>query len=378
MAWQRLQGSGLMIPGPCPSYANPSFNSLLVIDATGEKAAFCGRVWNKDRASKTITRVGFRFGAVTKAGGSGLTVSLQDVSLVSGPPMQPDGAQDQTVAIANSDPGFTSNVWYRTNALSANRTVAFGELLALVVEYDASGRLGSDSVVISGIYRSNVGEPEQSVSVLYTTSWATQSTAVVNCILEFTDGTFGTLYGGSPASNLGYAYFNSGSDPDEVALHFKFPFPVKVDACWTYGSPGTSAADYDVVLYEGTTPMNGGTISIDANAVSTTQLHPCVLPFASEISLAKDTDYYLAIKPTQAAASVYQAWFEVADANHLAACEGGTEFHYAYRVDGGAWNNTLTARRPFMGLFVSSVDDGVGGGAGGLLVHPGMSGGMRG
>jgi hypothetical protein len=376
MAWQRLAGSGLMIPGPLPNAGDPSFSNLLVIDATGEKVAFSGRVWNKDRASKTITRVGFRFGAVTKAGGSGLTVSLQHVNLAAGPPIQPDGTQDQTVAIANSDAGFTSNVWYRTNPLSASRTVAFGELLSLVIEYDAGGRLGSDSVVISGLNLNNYMELHQCASALYTTGWAAQSVQV-NCILEFADGTFGTLYGALPASNLITYSFRSTSDPDEVALHFKFPFPVKVDACWVHNGTNVNTANYDIVLYEGTTPMEGGTVSIDANAAYTLNQRMNLVPFASEISLAKDTEYYLAVKPTQAVADVYQRSFEVADANHFMACAGGVEFHYAYRVDGGAWNNSLTTRRPWMGLFVSSVDDGAGGG-GGLLVHPGMSGGMRG
>src|SRR5262245_9299830 len=136
MAFVQVPGNGLWIPSPSLPYsfaAAPALSTLLLIDATGEEAAFCGRVFFPVRSgTKDVRKVGFRFGAVTKAGGSALTVSLQDVNLGTGPTMQPDETQDQTVAVANADAGFTSNAWYQTGALSADRTVALGELLAVV------------------------------------------------------------------------------------------------------------------------------------------------------------------------------------------------------------------------------------------------------
>ena len=53
---------GLWLPNPPLFLNNPAFSTGLLIDATGELVAFVGRVWNKDRASKDITKVGFRFG----------------------------------------------------------------------------------------------------------------------------------------------------------------------------------------------------------------------------------------------------------------------------------------------------------------------------
>jgi len=120
----------------------PSMVNAATIDATGEKLAWCGGFVHQDRAAKDITRVGFFFGSsLIKAGGSSLTVSLQDVSATAAP-LQPDETQDQTVAIANGDAGFASSTWYRTGALSANRTVSHGEQLAVVLEFDGGGRLG--------------------------------------------------------------------------------------------------------------------------------------------------------------------------------------------------------------------------------------------
>jgi len=131
---------------------------MLLIDATGEMAAFCGRVWFSARSgTKNLSRVGFRFGAVTKSGGSGLTVSLQDVTLSAGPPMQPDGTQDQTVAIANGNASFASNTWIRTGTFSASRTVTYGDLLAVNVEYDGGGRTNPDSVIVNTIVAGQTG-----------------------------------------------------------------------------------------------------------------------------------------------------------------------------------------------------------------------------
>src|SRR5688572_26574526 len=133
MAFQKIPGVGLWIPDNRLISMAPNLSNNSPIDATGEQFAISGPVWFKEgTGTKDITRVGFSFGTITKAGGSGLTVSLQNVSAVAGPPLQPDGTQDQTVAIANGNAAFASNTWIRTDALSANRTVSFGENLSVV------------------------------------------------------------------------------------------------------------------------------------------------------------------------------------------------------------------------------------------------------
>jgi len=139
----QFTGVGAYVPWPINSMT-PGFSSTLVIDATGEQAAQLGQVWFPARTgSKTINKVHFRFGAVTKAGGSGLQVSLQDVSLTAGPPAQPDGVVDQYRAIANGEATFAANTWYTSGLLTSDgtdtgtkRTVNFGDLVACVLEYD--------------------------------------------------------------------------------------------------------------------------------------------------------------------------------------------------------------------------------------------------
>lgn len=336
----------IWVPEPPPFSPQSAFTSS-VIDATGEKFAWIGRVWNPDRTTKSIRKVGFRFGTVTKSGGSGLTVSLQNVDTANGPPYQPDGTQDQTVAIANGDAGFASNTWYQTAALSADRSVAFGELIAVVIEYDGSGRLGSDTVSLNNIATSPV---QQTLGgSLLTASWAAVAIAP-NVILEFSDGTFGTLEGGYPASAITATAFNSGSTPDERALEFTFPVAVKADGAWINVSVAGGTSDFDVVIYEGTTAHR--TVSIDANTVRVASGGIVFVTFA-EITFSKDVTYKLALKPTTAN-NVSAYYIDVANADHKQAFIGES-WNYTERTDGGAWSATTLTRQLFGGIRLSSI-----------------------
>lgn len=361
MALQSIPGRGLYIPKHEYLSRGPSFNSA-VIDATGEKYAWIGRVWNKDGTTKSIRKVGFLFGTVVKAGGSALTVSLQNVSLTVGPIYVPDETQDQTVAIANGDAGFATNAWYQTGALSADRSVAFGELLAVVVEYDGGGRLGADAVNFRNLGNADTASFGSHGPVHKTGgTWAADAN-VPNILLEFSDGTFGTLDNAFPVKESTFLQFKQDTGgADEYALRFSQPFPCKVDGCWFTLALAASTSDFSVVLYEGTTALE--TVAIDANASAAAGDSPRFwwVTFSQSISLAKDTVYRLAIKPTQTTSTVNLYYFTVNAANHLQAHDGGAEFFESNRLNEGAWSDDTTVR-PFMGVRISALDDGVGGG----------------
>jgi hypothetical protein len=377
MAIQSFVGQGPFLPA-IPNYTFGNTGSMInrtstVIDATGEKIALIGRHFNKDRATKDITKVGIVFGAVTKAGGSALTLSLQDVSLTAGPPFQPDETPDQTVAIANA--AITANTFLMSGALSANRTVAFGDLLAVVIEFDGAGRLGADSIAIS---RATAGagprELLQSGLSFKTASWA-RVAALPLVIFEYTDGTFGTFSDCWPCSDHASVAIDAGSTPDEYGLEFALPFACTVDGAWaTFFN--TANAEVDVVLYDGTTAMTNGTVSADLNAMATsgTNYHVHVVDYAP-IALDANHTYRLMVKPTTAN-TLHCPSFDVSVAGHMQAVPMGASFVSASRTDAGAFT-TLATRRPFMGIRLAGVEVAAGGGSG-LLVHPGMSGGMNG
>lgn len=386
MALQTLAGMPIPIGKPS-GYADgtaPAFGSSSPIDATGEKLAFTGRVvWNGGTAgaTKDISRVGFRFGAVTKAGGSALTVSLQDVATGAGPAMQPDGTQDQTVAIANADASFASNTWIRTGTLSANRTVTYGDLVAVVIEFDGGGRLGADSVIVTGLGLGGVTSLGHGLATTHTTdgtTWATNQPLVPNVVLEFSGGDFGTLFGAFPVSAISTVAYNSGTGgADEYALEFSFPGPVKIAGIGGVWQHASASADADCVCYDGTSAMSNGTVTAygdHASAVTTGD--SAYEPFPGILSLSAGTTYRLAVKPTSAN-SVTLYYFDVADANHFTCHTGGTGWCLTSRVDAGSWASATATRRPFLWPYVCAIDDGASAG-GGLITHPGMVGGMRG
>lgn len=348
-------------PAPPAITLSPA-NTSTVIDATGEKVAWIGRVWSAARATKSITKVGFKFGTVTKAGGSAMTVSLQNVDVAVGPPYQPDGTQDQTVAIANADAGFVTGAFYKTAALSASRSVTFGELVAVVLEYDGFGRLGADAVNVHNLSRASAQHVNLgSGIVLLTASWATVN-AVPNILLEFTDGSFGTLRSAWPQSNVTSANVNTGTTPDERALEFTVPVPCRVDGAWIIMHAGANA-DFEIVLYEDTTPV--ATVAVDYNTVSEAS-NPRVLEVLfPEVTLAVETTYRLALKPTTANSTGFY-YFELDDAAHREAHAGGAAWAYNSRTDGGAWGTADGTQRPWMGLRISALE--VGGTAGGAHI----------
>ncbi len=356
MTMQTIPGGGMWIP-PLHRHQGadfPAFGSVLM-DATAEKIAFVGRVFNKDRATKNISKVGFRPGTVTINAASVIRVSLQNVSSTAGPPYQPDGAQDQFIDLTTAS--LATNTWYQTAALSGIRAVAYGELLAVVFEYQTF--TAADVFNVSGFTAPATGPFFVSGTVLYTGSWAAVA-VTPNVILEFDDGTFGTLEGAYPSSALGSQAYNSGSTPDEYAMEFSFPFPCKVDAAWVTLQSATSA-EFGILLYDGTSVMSGGNVSIDSNTISAAaSVRFLIVPFDNEISLAANTTYRLSLFPTTANNVTYH-YSDVAAAGHSQALPLGASVALTTRVNAGSWAAATTTRRPLMGIRVSACDDATGG-----------------
>jgi len=353
-------GLGLMHPVTPESLggtsAAPAFDAAGLIDATGEKFAITGRVVWSDRGSHNIHTIGWRAGAITSVGGSGITISLQDASLTAGPPGQPDGTQDQTVSVLLS--ALSASAW-NLNTLGADRTVAHGALLSVVWEYDVNGRLGADSLVITNLATQLVNSFTGHVPALYTTSW-NSTAAIAVLVLVAADGTIGTLAGAVPWSAINTHAFNSGSAADELANQFQYPAPVTVEGVSALMTTA-SAADFSVILYSGTTAL--ATVAQDNNAFALRASGNVAwkyFPFATPQALAKDTLYRIAFRPDTANnITLYSADVNAAGYLDLIA---GQNFHYWDRVNAGAWANETTTRWLLIRLHLSQTDDGAGGG----------------
>jgi hypothetical protein len=360
-------------PADTRSYSN-GITSTAIIDAANEKIAAIGRVYWPGGAggTKDIRKIGFRFGAVTKTNGSGLTLSLQDVDLTTGPVYQPDGTQDQTYAIANGNAAFATNTWFLSGNLSADRTVNFGDLLATVLEYDGSGYQAGDSVIMSLLA---AGTSISGIS-LYTGSWASIGFAPP-ILFEFSDGTFGSYFGSMPFSTASNLAYSDSTNPDENGVRIVMPFAAVVSGAMVNLGTVTNTSTYDVVLYDGADNVLAS-VSVDPNAITAinSYTHNHYL-FSTPVTVAAGDVVRLTVKATTAGQNVGIPQIVVDNANHWSARGWGDNNWYATsRNNGaGAWTDTATRRFP-MSLIIDQIDDGAGGG-GGLLAHPGKQGGFQ-
>jgi hypothetical protein len=365
MALVKLGGMGQQIWYPGQFALPPGSTQSTAIAATGDKFAMCGRVCIPGGGTKNLQRFGFRFAAaITKAGGSALTGSIQGVLTNTGPPITPDESIVQSVAISNGS--IAANTWIRTGTFTII-SVTHGDRIAVVIEYDGAGRLGADSMTFTtnAMAASTSGWQGSNVVHKLSGTWTIENTEAPNMVLEFDDGTFGTLMGCVPISTINtHTYKQDTASNDEFALAFQPAVPMAVDGFFFPFIPVANTSDFSFILYDGTTPMTGGTLTVDANAVAAIAVRNGMFPFTQEISLTAGHQYYLSAQPTQTTSNITVYSFDVADAKQLICHPGGQNFNFTTRVDSGAWAAITTTRRLFAGLHISSLDDGSGSGGG--------------
>lgn len=359
---------GYYLPTIYQGTAPPTMTSVSAITGSTHKYAWVGRVSFEGSGTKDAQRVQFAFGAITKAGGSAMTLSFQDVDATTGQPLRPNGTQDETVAIANGDSGFVSNTWYRSGTFSANRTVSNGDLLAVVLEYDGSGRLGADSVAVRGLAISSNAVASQGLQdalLLYNgTTWAAANVAN-NILLEFSDGTFGALESVDhvPCSGAvtSYSCNTATVARDEVGFSYVPEFTHDIDGIW-FVVAAAAAADYEVILYDGTTALL--TVTVDATQTAATSARHLFIPI-SQTTLTSGGDYRGIIKPTTTTNITIYA-MPVSDNAHLDVMSGGDNFMFTSRVDAGTWTTPSTTERVCGGVRACTVPN-AGGGGGGVI-----------
>ena len=319
------------------------------IAASGNKFAMIFQV----PKTGTITKVGFFTRVVSNS--QTLRVGLESLDANG----DPSGVQYGGSAVGTQTSPAQLTYYEVTLATGASSTR--GNTIAAVIQFDST--VGSVAInCASGV---DIAFP---YTDFYSTSW-TKAGSAAYLTIGYSDGTYEPIFLLPVNSQTTYTNFNSSSVPDERALRFSLPYPVTVQGFW--GDFGYGA-NFDIVLYEGTTALLTYSV-VNVNKQAGSQYGTYL--FNSSVNLSKDTVYRLAIKPTTTT-NVSVLEITVNTAAMLDMLSGGQAFHFSSRADAGAWSDTTT-RRPIMGLILSAADDGVGGG-GGMIVNPGMSGGLNG
>ena len=314
-------------------------STSFILDASAEKAA---TIWRAGH-SGAIRKIHFRTATVTT--GDTMRVSLQDVDTSTG---DPDGVADQsgTVVVAASD----DSTW-KTVTLGADRTVTRGDWLAAVIEFDSfvAGNMqiarNTGPVSLHGAYNDH-----------FTAAWAKVSAHPVLAV-EYSDALFYPQPGvhsgvvSSTSFNVDTVSF------DEYGMLFTLPFSA---SCCGLGFFSSLAADLDLVLYSGTTPLQS--VSWDSSiAIAAIQAREMFFP-ASQ-TLSANTPYRVTIKPTTTS-NVAIRHLDLFSAAARGQLPGGTVVQLTKRVDSGAWTDVDTSR-PLMWLLLDGID------AGGGVIGPG-------
>lgn len=372
MTIQAITGGGFKLPAYKRADLTPMSGGAvgILLDASGEKAAV---IFRAPKAGD-IHKIGFRTGTVTT--GDTLKVSFQDLAATGFPDETADQYRTVSVADGNDDTWFTTGILSSDGTDSGTkRTVTKGQELAVVLEFNAyvAGNLyiaNCDGVGSAGLD----AYPYVAQKVGAGPTWTKiNSGASIPCIaLEYSDGSFAFIGALPITSHTAQSFKSDTVGADEYALRFTVPFPMRIVGM---GCVIDADGNADFILYEGTTQRAGVSIDPDMRASSSVSVYEMLFD-DGPYTLSKDTVYHASVKPTTTTAVVLNI-HNFNSAGILDSVDGGQAFHLATRVDGGAWSYD-TAKRPVIWLIVDGFDDATGGAGGGLLIHPGMTGGING
>lgn len=328
-----------------------------------------------------IDQITFWVAVATTAGTAGdIEVSIQTLDssgLPSGTPVTSSNTATQTISTTGRK---------AVSGIAGSATLTVGTQYALCI---VAGAGWDRDLTIRYAW----GTSGASISMPYAVSKTAASWT------KLSGTTFGWFFGaedssGNPlvipglvgAATIAAPTFNDASNPDERGNRFVLDAPKTCIGVAYYNSAGSAPGNTDafaVSLYSGLTgtPTQLATAAIDGDAQTTNVIHYGYFP--APVDLAAGTTYALAFKPTSTdTQSVARYEYDSASDREVLM---GPDFYMTSRdggsgapaASGNAFTDDDTKVYCVWPIF-SKSDDATGGGGGGMLVHPGMVGGMRG
>lgn len=318
--------------------------------------------------SKTLSAAGggrimWRPGSPATFSNAGTTirVGLQDVS-ASG---IEDGTFDVYADYVGGTDTIAANTFYRKAMTSGTKTVADGDIVAIVIEAVSVG--GADSVIVSAMVSTYANG---TLSLPYRTldsgsGPAKSSTSGYGIAsIEFDDGTVGFIEAAIllPAVNAtSVVTFGSSSSPDEYAACFKVPFKCTVNGVYIGIGAVASADAFDVVVYSDPfgTPSVIETVTRDPNYTGSSVTAPIHVPI-TPITLSPDTWYAVSALPTTTNTINFQySNFGSGLDHYKTALPFGADIKLSGRTNQtGAFTEVETYYLPVFGLRITHLDDG--------------------
>ncbi len=336
MALQTIKG-GLWLPNPVHCAVTPDVLGLSLTGVNSRHAV----VFQAPKAGN-IHKVHLPLQTVTTS--TTMTIRVETVDLTTGDPTG-------TLWATNTSGTFTPSA-NSMNAvtLTADATVNGNDIVAIVMKSNG----GTPLSMLAACLNATTEASKFPYCDRFVSSWLSRQDRPM-CVIEYSDGSIGYLPNCFSFATITTNTFNNGSTPDEYAMKFQVPFPCRS----TGGMVLVDAdGDFDCVLYEGTTVK--ATVTHDKDVRDKTASAGGDFSFLwpnPGIVLTKNTDYYLAVKPSSATnLSTFDMNFALAA--HMDAMDGGQSFLQATRTDAGAWTPDTT-KRPFASIILDQIDDGV-------------------
>jgi len=334
----------------------PSYGTLATLAAMSDKAAF---IFQPPK-SGNIRKVYWRTGTVTT--GATMDIRLETVSPTDG---NPTGTlwgtnTNASKAIADSDDAAFLNA-----TLTADAAVTPDDVLALVI---VNPVVSPGTLVIVNISPSRLIGEFPYCDVFATATW-TKSGGWPVMAVEYDDGSIEPVQGAIPASALNTLTFASASTPDEIGVKFSLPMGGRASG---FSLLIDSDDDFTVKLYDsdGSTVLTSLAVDKDQQLSQGSAGTRTRMSFPDKVTLLANTSYRLTIVPGTGGISLYE--IQVSAAGLMDALPCGSTVVKTERTDAGAWTDTST-KRPVVHVMIDGVDAGS---SGGVMYHPGMSGGM--
>lgn len=367
------------------------------LDAAGEEYAMIGRLHINGRpaGTKTLDNSGssaieFQTSgtAVFDTAGSVFKVGIQGVTAAAGPIAQPDGTYGAvgvfTKGTNDTSPALTTgSSWTTAVPTTGSSTLSHGDLVAVVFELTTNN--GAESIAVAGTSDGYYGgRPVTNLLAGAGPAWSTITGSGAgigpNVVITFSDGTLATIDGMNWSGLIGNVSWATGGT-DEKGMIFQVPFDCKVDALMARVRTAGATSDFTLSLYSDPfgTPavMNSGAAAVTVLAEQCGQTNTALSflhQLASEVSLTANTDYCVAVN-ADGAGNIRFEYTTIGNAAHRKLFSPAGDTIGGTSRSTGAFATATTLMYP-IGVRISEIS-GFGAG-GGMLVHPGMSGGMRG
>jgi len=295
-------------------------------------------------------------------GSTNLQIGIQDTDFSTGAPQRGDGTFDVSKTLVGGTDTINATALNTTTMASGSKTVTYGDSIAIVFKLTAKG--GADTVAVRSAMTTVVGFNTVCVTKEVSGPTYTGQVAIPCAVIQFDDGTFGTLDGGFVSSTGGIFTandFQASTTPfDEFGSIFTLDQEFGVDALgfMTAGFGNLSNSIFDLVLVSDPlgTPSVVEALSLSPKRMQTSNARWFPAPLG-QVRICPPGTYFVGVRAT-GSATIRVYTFDVNAAGWLDLLDGGTAWRLGKRVDGSGVYTEVATSRALCGIRIAQTHDG--------------------